>query len=157
MATTERPSWDTYFMRIAGEVALRSTCMRRQIGALIVRDRRILATGYNNVPSGIEHCTAKGCLRDQLNIPSGQRVELCRGIHAEQNAVVQAAKYGTAIDGASMYTTTQPCILCAKIMINAGITEIVFVGDFPDQLAIEMLHEAGVSLRQIPEVSEEQA
>jgi len=145
----DRPSWDDYFMSIAQQVALRSTCIRRQIGALIVRDKRILATGYNNVPSGIEHCTTRGCLRDELGIPSGQRVELCRGTHAEQNAIVQAAKYGTAIDGAMVYTTTQPCILCAKILINAGITEIVFSGDFPDELSCEMLEEAGVVLRQI--------
>jgi dCMP deaminase len=115
----------------------------------VVRDKRILATGYNNVPSGIDHCTTKGCLRDELNIPSGERHELCRGIHAEQNAVVQAAKYGTAIDGASMYTTTQPCILCGKIMINAGIKEIVFVGNYPDELSRSMLEEAGVTLRQV--------
>jgi dCMP deaminase len=144
-----RPSWDDYFMSIAQQVALRSTCLRRQIGALIVRDKRILATGYNNVPSGVEHCTTRGCLRDELGIPSGQRVELCRGIHAEQNAVVQAAKYGIAMDGASVYTTTQPCILCAKILINAGISEIVFVGDFPDELSVSMLKEAGVELRKI--------
>jgi len=144
-----RPSWDDYFISIANQVASRSTCTRRHIGALVVRDKRILATGYNNVPSGIEHCTTKGCLRDELGIPSGERHELCRGIHAEQNAVVQAAKYGTAIDGASMYTTTQPCILCAKIMMNAGIKEIVFAGQYPDDLSRAMLEEAGISLRQI--------
>lgn len=146
---SERPSWDDYFMSIAQEVALRSTCMRRQIGALVVRDKRILATGYNNVPSGIGHCTARGCLRDELNIPSGQRHELCRGIHAEQNAIVQAAKYGTSIDGASLYVTAQPCILCAKMMINAGVKEIVFMGVYPDKLSREMLEEAGVVLRQV--------
>jgi len=136
-------------MSIAAQVASRSTCMRRHIGALVVRDKRILATGYNNVPSGLEHCTVKGCLRDELGIPSGERHELCRGIHAEQNAVVQAAKYGISIDGASMYTTTQPCILCGKIMINAGIKEIVFVGQYPDELSRTMLEEAGISLRQV--------
>ncbi|MCL2525983.1 MAG: cytidine/deoxycytidylate deaminase family protein [Coriobacteriia bacterium] len=149
MASEDRPSWDNYFMSIAEQVGSRSTCTRRKIGALIVRDKRILATGYNNVPSGIEHCTTKGCLRDELGIPSGERHELCRGIHAEQNAVVQAAKYGIAIDGSSMYTTTQPCILCGKIMINAGIKEIVFVGEYPDDLSRTMLEEAGVALRQV--------
>jgi len=147
--TSDRPAWDDYFMNIAQQVASRSTCTRRHIGALVVRDKRILATGYNNVPSGLEHCTVKGCLRDELGIPSGERHELCRGIHAEQNAVVQAAKYGTAIDGASMYTTTQPCILCGKIMINAGIKEIVFAGQYPDELSRTMLEEAGVTLRQV--------
>jgi len=136
-------------MKIAQEVAQRSTCLRRHIGALAVRDKRILATGYNNVPSGVEHCTTRGCLRDELGIPSGERHELCRAIHAEQNAVVQAARYGIAIDGSSMYTTTQPCILCAKIMINAGIREIVFMGDYPDELSTAMLEEAGVKLRQV--------
>jgi len=146
---SERPTWDDYFMSIATQVGSRSTCTRRKIGALVVRDKRILATGYNNVPSSIEHCTTKGCLRDEMGIPSGERHELCRGIHAEQNAVVQAAKYGTSIDGASMYTTTQPCILCAKIMINAGIKEIVFSGDYPDDLSRAMIEEAGVALRQV--------
>jgi dCMP deaminase len=114
-----------------------------------VRDKRILATGYNNVPSGLEHCTAVGCLRDELGIPSGERHELCRGIHAEQNAVVQAAKYGISIDGASIFVTNQPCILCAKILINAGIKEIVFEGDYPDELSRTMLEEAGVAFRQV--------
>ena len=144
-----RPSWDDYFLSIARQVGSRSTCTRRRIGALVVRDKRILATGYNNVPSGLEHCTVVGCLRDELNIPSGERHELCRGIHAEQNAVVQAAKHGTSIDGASIYVTNQPCILCAKILINAGIKEIVFVGDYPDELSRTMLVEAGVALRQV--------
>jgi len=146
----DRPSWDDYFMSIAAEVATRSTCTRRHIGAVVVRDKRVLATGYNNVPTGIEHCTTRGCLRDELGIPSGERHELCRGIHAEQNAVVQAAKYGTSIDGATMYTTTQPCILCGKIMVNAGIKEIVFAGQYPDELSRSMLEEAGMTLRQVP-------
>ena len=147
--TDQRPTWDDYFLSIAHQVALRSTCTRRRIGALVVRDKRILATGYNNVPSGLEHCTAVGCLRDELGIPSGERHELCRGIHAEQNAVVQAAKYGISIDGASIFVTNQPCILCAKILINAGIKEIVFEGDYPDELSRTMLEEAGVAFRQV--------
>ena len=136
-------------MSIVQQVATRSTCLRRQIGAVVVRDKRILATGYNNVPSGIDHCTTRGCLRDELGIPSGERVELCRGVHAEQNAVVQAAKYGIAIDGATVYADTRPCVLCAKTMINAGIKEVVFCGEFPDELSKTMFAEAGVIVRQI--------
>jgi len=134
-------------MEIVAQVATRSTCLRRQIGALIVRDKRILATGYNGVPSGVRHCSEVGCLRDQLGIPSGERHELCRGLHAEQNATIQAARAGTSIEGSTVYCTHQPCILCAKILINAGITEIVFAGDYPDEMARDMLQEAGVRLR----------
>ena len=142
-----RPSWDEYFMEIARQVATRSTCTRRRIGAVVVRDKRILATGYNNVPSGIEHCTTRGCLRDELGIPSGERHELCRGIHAEQNAIAQAARNGVSIEGSMVYCTAQPCILCAKLMINAGIKEIVFDGPYPDPLSRELLDEAGIALR----------
>ncbi len=149
----ERPTWDEYFMSIARQVAGRSTCLRRQIGALIVKDKRILATGYNGVPSGIRHCAEVGCLRDQLGIPSGERHELCRGIHAEQNAVIQAARAGIPIDGSVVYCTNQPCVLCAKILINAGVREIVFAGSYPDQLSRDMLQEAGVILRHIDEAN----
>lgn len=142
-----RPSWDEYFMSIASQVAGRSTCLRRHIGAVIVKDKRILATGYNNVPSGIEHCTSRGCLRDQMGIPSGERHELCRGIHAEQNAVIQAARHGISIDGSTLYCTHQPCILCAKIVINAGITELVYAGAYPDELSMQLLNEAGMKIR----------
>jgi len=145
--TCARPTWDEYFMDIAKQVATRSTCTRRSIGAVAVRDKRILTTGYNNVPSGIEHCTTRGCLRDQMGIPSGERHELCRGIHAEQNAIAQAARNGVSIEGATMYCTNQPCILCAKLMINAGIVEIVFAGEYPDSLSQEILSEAGITLR----------
>jgi dCMP deaminase len=145
-AVTHRPSWDEYFMEIAAQVATRSTCTRRQIGAVVVRDKRILATGYNNVPSGIEHCTTRGCLRDELGIASGERHELCRGIHAEQNAIAQAARNGVSIDGSMVYCTDQPCILCAKLMINAGIVEIVYGGRYPDELSVELLRDAGVVL-----------
>jgi len=144
-----RPSWDEYFMEIARQVATRSTCTRRRIGAVVVRDKRILATGYNNVPSGIEHCTTRGCLRDAMGIPSGQRHELCRGIHAEQNAIAQAARNGVSIEGSTVYCTNQPCIMCAKLIINAGIQEIVFAGEYPDELSIELLSEAGITLRHI--------
>lgn len=145
----KRPSWDEYFMTIAEQVATRSTCIRRQVGAVIVKDKRILATGYNGAPSGLAHCEVVGCLREQLQIPSGEHAELCRAIHAEQNAVVQAARSGVSIEGAAIYTTTQPCVLCAKILMNAGIVEIVFQGTYPDKLALEMLEESGISLRRM--------
>jgi dCMP deaminase len=135
-------------MEIAHQVAKRTTCMRRAVGAVIVKDKRILATGYNGVPQGIEHCLTRGCLREQLGIPSGQRHEICRGLHAEQNAIIQAAKAGTTIDGAMIYITTQPCIICAKMLINAGITEIVFEQSYPDELTEGMLAESGVTTRQ---------
>jgi dCMP deaminase len=143
----ERPSWDEYFMRIAAEVASRTTCSRRAVGAVLVKDKRILATGYNGVPSGIEHCLSRGCLREQLGIPSGQQHELCRGLHAEQNAIIQAARYGTIIAGSICYCTTQPCIICAKMLINAGISEIVYQHPYPDELTMEMLEESGMKVR----------
>jgi dCMP deaminase len=139
-----RPSWDEYFMQIVELVKTRSTCLRRQVGALIVKEKRILSTGYNGAPSGCRHCAEIGCLRDELNIPSGERHELCRAIHAEQNAIVQAAYSGTSIKGGTMYVTHQPCVLCAKMMINAGIEKVVFKGDYPDDLAMKMLQEAAV-------------
>ena len=144
-----RPSWDTYFMDIARTCAQRTTCRRRQIGAVFVKDNRMLATGYNGVPSGIEHCTDRGCLREELGIPSGQQHELCRGLHAEQNALIQAARYGISIEGASVYCTAQPCVVCAKMLINAGVLEIVYDAEYPDALAIEMLTEAGITFRRI--------
>ncbi|MCL2756928.1 MAG: cytidine/deoxycytidylate deaminase family protein [Coriobacteriia bacterium] len=144
---SSRPSWDEYFMDIAHMCARRTTCRRRQIGAVIVKDKRLLATGYNGVPTGIEHCLDRGCLREQLGIPSGQQHELCRGLHAEQNALIQAARHGINIEGASLYSTAQPCVLCAKMLINAGITEIVYDREYPDPLALEMLNEANIILR----------
>ena len=143
---TARPSWDEYFMKLATEVASRTTCLRRAVGAIIVKDRRILSTGYNGVPTGIRHCDEVGCLREQLGVPSGQRHEICRGLHAEQNAIIQAARYGTNIEGASIYITTQPCIVCAKMIINAGITEIVYQNPYPDELAQEMLAESKIKM-----------
>jgi dCMP deaminase len=131
-------------MDIVELVKKRSTCLRRQVGALIVKDKRILATGYNGAPVGCKHCAEVGCLRDKLGIPSGQRHEICRAAHAEQNAIVQAAYSGTSVNGGTMYVTTQPCVLCAKLIINAGIKKIVFKGDYPDSLAMELLQEAGV-------------
>jgi len=139
-----RPSWDEYFMRIAMLAASRSTCLRRQVGAVIVKDKRVLSTGYNGAPAGLAHCLDIGCLREELGIPSGERHELCRAIHAEQNAIIQAATSGTSIQGATLYCTTSPCVLCAKVLINSGIKEI-FAGDgYPDDLARRMFEEAHV-------------
>lgn len=143
----KRPSWDDYFMTIAHQVATRTTCIRRAVGAIVVKDKRILATGYNGVPSGIKHCGEVGCLRNELSVPSGQNHELCRGLHAEQNAIIQAAKSGTNLNGATLYCTTQPCIVCAKMIINTGIKEIVYTNPYPDKLSLSMLNEAGIKLR----------
>lgn len=147
-----RPSWDEYFMQIVDLVKTRSTCLRRQVGALIVKDKRILASGYNGAPAGVSHCDEVGCLREQLKVPSGERHELCRAIHAEQNAIVQAAYSGTSLRGATMYVSLQPCSLCAKLMINAGISKLVFRGAYPDELALAMLNEAGIELVNFDEV-----
>lgn len=139
-----RPSWDQYFMSIVDLVKTRSTCKRRQVGALIVKDKRILATGYNGAPMGSKHCDEIGCLREEMNIPSGERHELCRAIHAEQNAIIQAAYSGISINEATMFVTTQPCVLCAKMIVNAGIKKVIYKGDYPDKIAIDFLQEAGV-------------
>lgn len=141
-----RPSWDEYFMEITQLVSRRSTCLRRKVGALIVKDKRILATGYNGPPSKIVHCEEVGCLRDELNIPSGERMELCRGLHAEQNAIIQASLLGVRIKDAMLYCTHQPCHLCAKMLVNAGVKRIIFAGEYPDELAQKMLKEAKVEL-----------
>lgn len=139
-----RPDWDSYFMQIAHLVATRSTCIRRRVGAVIVKDKRILSTGYNGVPSGLLHCLDIGCLRDKLKIPSGERQELCRGLHAEQNAIIQGAMYGVSLMGSVIYVTNQPCITCAKMLIQSGIIKIYYQGDYPDPLSLEMLDEAGI-------------
>ena len=146
-----RPSWDEYFLRIALDASSRSTCLRRHVGAVLVRDKRILATGYNGAPRGVTHCLEIGCLREKLKVPSGQRHELCRGVHAEMNTFLQAALHGVAVAGASLYCTSTPCSLCAKMLINAGIQRIVAVGDYPDDLAKEMLAEAGVRMEMFDE------
>lgn len=143
----KRPSWDEYFMTIAEYVATRTTCLRRAVGAIVVKDRRILATGYNGAPSKVTHCKTAGCLREKLNVPSGQRHEICRGLHAEQNAIIQAAKSGTNLYGSTIYCTTQPCIVCAKMIINTGIKEIVFREAYPDDLSLQMLKEADIKIR----------
>ena len=147
MRRVSRPNWDEYFLSIAKLVSKRSTCLRRKVGALLVKDKRILATGYNGAPSGIKHCEITGCLREKLKIPSGQRQELCRGLHAEQNAFLQAALHGVSVEGAKIYATTQPCIICAKMLINAGIKEIVIAGHYPDKMARDFLKEAKIKTR----------
>lgn len=150
-----RPSWDEYFMGIAMQASLRSTCLRRRTGAVLVKNRRILATGYNGPPAGLSHCDQKGCVRAARDIASGQNHELCRGIHAEQNGIIQAARHGIPIEGATLYSTLQPCVQCSKMLLNAGVTEIVFREPYPDALSIEMLDEAGVRMRIVAEESSE--
>ncbi len=143
----KRPSWDEYFMGMAKLTAQRSTCLRRQVGAVIVKDRHIIATGYNGAPRGLAHCgQLGGCLREQLKVPSGQRHELCRALHAEQNAIIQAATLGQSIEGASIYITHQPCSICSKMIINAGISRIVVDQGYPDELATNLLEEAGIKV-----------
>lgn len=147
----KRPSWDEYFLRITREIAPRATCLRRQVGALLVKDKHILTTGYNGAPSGLDHCLDIGCLREQLKIPSGERHELCRGLHAEMNALIQAAHYGIKISGATLYSTTFPCSLCAKMLVNAGVKRIVTMKDYPDSMAKEILSAANVEVEIISE------
>lgn len=146
MEAKKRPEWDDYFMEMAQVVRKRSTCVRRSVGAVIVLDNRIMTTGYNGVPVGIEHCGSRGCLRVQMQVPSGERHELCRGLHAEQNAIIQAAYLGQRIAGATLYCTTQPCVICAKMIINAGIRRVVIQETYPDELAEAMFREAGIQV-----------
>jgi len=141
-----RPSWDEYFMEVTRQVATRSTCLRRHVGAVIVKDKRILCTGYNGAPAGFPHCSETGCLRRQLDIPSGERQEICRGLHAEQNAIIQGALHGVSVRDAQMYVTHQPCITCAKMIINAGIGRVVCFDHYPDKLARTFLQQAGIEL-----------
>ncbi len=144
-----RPGWDEYVLRIATDVSGRSTCLRRGVGAILVHDKRILTTGYNGAPRGLAHCRQTGCLREEKGIPSGERHELCRGLHAEMNAILQAAVHGIRIEGATLYCTHHPCVLCAKMLINCGVERIVTSGDYPDVLAREMLHAARVLVDQV--------
>jgi dCMP deaminase len=142
----QRPSWDDYFMRIAHVVAERSTCMRRHVGALVVMDKRILSTGYNGAPSGLPHCREVGCLRQIHKVPSGQRHELCRGLHAEMNALLQGSRHGVGMEGSTLYSTHVPCSLCTKMIINTGVVRVVACTDYPDPFSREMLEQAGVTL-----------
>ena len=141
-----RPQWREYFMDITRLVAKRSTCLRRAVGAIVVKDKRILTTGYNGAPSGVPHCAATGCLRERMNIASGQRHELCRGIHAEQNAIIQAARHGVSILGGTLYCTNLPCSICAKMIINAGLTRIIYESGYADEMSMDMLKSAGVAV-----------
>ncbi|MCX8034601.1 MAG: cytidine/deoxycytidylate deaminase family protein [Thermodesulfovibrio sp.] len=141
-----RPSWDEYFLEIAKIVAKRSTCLRRHVGAILVKDKRILATGYNGAPSNIRHCLDVGCIRERKNIPSGERHELCRGIHAEQNLIIQAAYHGVPISNSILYCTNFPCSICAKMIINAGIERIVYLDGYPDSLSEELIKEANIQV-----------
>ena len=140
----DRPTWDEYFMKIAHLVAERSTCLRRRVGAVVVKDKRIVSTGYNGAPRGLKHCLEIGCLREQMGIPSGERHELCRGAHAEQNAIIQAAATGVSMEGATMYCTTAPCSTCSKMIINAGIRRLVLGNRYPDSLGEALIAEAGI-------------
>ena len=144
----ERPDNDEYFMEMAHLVAKRSTCLRRHVGAVLVKDKRVLSTGYNGSPKGTLHCEVKGCIREQMNVPSGTRHELCRGVHAEQNAIIQAAYFGVSVDGSTIYTTTYPCSMCAKILINAGIKEVVYSEGYVDDLSKNLFAETNILIRE---------
>lgn len=141
-----RPTWDEYFLEIAKLVASRSTCMRRQVGTVLVKDNRVLATGYNGAPSQLPHCYEVGCLREKMGVPPGERHELCRGLHAEQNAVIQAAYHGVSVKGAVLYSTHFPCVICTKMLINAGIRRVVYLEGYPDALSEQMLKEAAIEV-----------
>lgn len=145
----QRPGWHAYFMEIATIVAKRSTCLRRNVGAVIVKDKRILTTGYNGAPMGLGHCLDLGCIREELGVESGSRHELCRGLHAEQNAIVQAAYHGVPIKGGDLYSTHLPCSICVKMILNAGITTIYYLEGYPDDLATRLLEESGILIEQI--------
>ena len=138
-------------MEITRLVAKRSTCLRRHVGAVLVKDKMILATGYNGAPKGLPHCLDIGCLREELGVPSGERHELCRGLHAEQNAIIQAAYHGVSIQGATLYCTNHPCIICTKMLINAGIVKVIYEAGYPDELSGGMLEEAGIEMIQFKE------
>lgn len=145
----DRPGWDEYFMKITRDVSERATCVKRKVGAIIVKDDRILSTGYNGAPKGMRHCSEVGCLRKEMNVLSGQRHELCRGLHAEQNAIIQAAVHGVKIEGGEMYCNYQPCVICVKMLINAGIKRLIFSGSYPDELAANMIVESKMDVKKL--------
>jgi dCMP deaminase len=149
MSPINRPDLDEYFMEIAGVVAKRSTCLRNQVGALFVKNKRLLTTGYNGAPANLLHCDEVGCARE--GVASGTRHELCRAVHAEQNAIIQAAMHGVSIEGATLYCTHQPCILCAKMMINAKIVRVVYSQSYPDDTALRFLAQAGIVVTRLTE------
>ena len=145
----KRPEWEIYFLKIARLASTRSTCLRRHVGAVLVKEKNILATGYNGAPSGVPHCLDGGCLREMEGVPSGQRHELCRGLHAEQNAIIQAAYHGVSIRDSVLYCTNFPCVICTKMLANAGIRKIYFEEGYPDALSERMMGEAGMDLHRI--------
>lgn len=143
-----KTTWDYRFIKLAREIATWSSCLHRQVGCVIVRDKRILTTGYNGAPSGVETCRDRNeCLRDKCKIPSGQNLELCFAVHAEQNAIAQAAKLGLSLEGATLYCTHSPCSICAKLIINSGIKEVIYENDYPDAYSSDYFREAGVKMR----------
>ena len=144
-----RPRWPEYFMDITRKVAMRSTCLRRSVGAILVKDKRILSTGYNGAPSGLKHCEEVGCVRQDSSIPSGTRHELCRGLHAEQNAIIQAAYHGISIRGADLYCTNMPCVICTKMLINAGIRKVYYAEGYDDALSEQLFEEAGIQVERL--------
>ncbi|MFC1485033.1 cytidine/deoxycytidylate deaminase family protein [bacterium] len=146
MNKKQRPSWDEYFIAITKEIAKRSTCLRRKVGAVLVKDRRILSTGYNGAVRNTPHCSEAGCLRTKMKVPPGTRHELCRGLHAEQNALLFASSSGIDTNGGTLYCINQPCILCAKMIVQAGVKRVVYIKDYPDILAREIFNEGGVEL-----------
>ncbi|MCL4314475.1 MAG: cytidine/deoxycytidylate deaminase family protein [Candidatus Thermoplasmatota archaeon] len=150
-----KPTWDQYFMRMAYLAASRSNCIRRKVGAVIVKDRNVIATGYNGPPSGSADCDIAGCVRNDLNIKSGERHELCRGLHAEQNAIIQAAVHGSSISGAVIYVTTHPCSVCSKMIMNAQIKEIIYADGYPDELSELLILDSNLKLRQF-QISEKE-
>lgn len=151
MEMMEREVWCSYFLRIAQLVSERSTCRRRHVGALAVRDRRILATGYNGTPVGVPHCTTSGiaCLREELNVPSGERHEICRGVHAEQNVIIQAASSGVSLKDADLYCTHQPCFICFKMLVNCGIRNIFYIEPYDDDMTRAMLQDTNLRMLQV--------
>lgn len=150
-----RPEWDDYFMEIAQLVSTRSTCLRRKVGAVLTRENHIISTGYNGAASGLAHCEEVGCLRDTMDVPSGERHELCRGLHAEQNAIIQAAVHGGGIAGSTLYCTDHPCVLCAKMLVNAGIVKVIYLNGYPDELSRDIFAEAGVEIIQYGKTGKE--
>ncbi|MFH1867937.1 MAG: cytidine/deoxycytidylate deaminase family protein [Candidatus Omnitrophota bacterium] len=146
----KRPDWDHYFLELAHLASKRSTCLRRKVGAVVVKDKHILSTGYNGAPKNIIHCEEAGCLRSKLKIPSGQRHELCRGLHAEQNAIIQAALHGVSLSGATLYCTNLPCSICAKMIINSGVKNIISIKGYPDDMAEDFLKAADIKIKYIP-------
>lgn len=147
-----RPTWNIYFIATAVLISQRSTCLRRKVGAILVKEKRILATGYNGAPSGIVHCAQVGCIRQQKKIASGERHELCRGLHAEQNVILQAAYHGIGVKNSVMYITHSPCSICAKMIINAGIKEVICLTYYPDRMAEDFLSQAGVKMKKLGKI-----